>query len=464
LTDEIGQRFKFLRFKIGPVFDNSDSLCYMIFFMPEDQLPGRILAIHDRIRRRFPQVEKDLFGHRRIHLNCAAGTLAVDTAAKAMGDAATWSNALPGEIYPAEIATKEFHERVRGITADFLNAPNPSEISFHFSTTHGLMTLAFSLRGLFNPKSNLIVTDLDHMANVSPWETVEGKLSGAEIRRARITDKGRLDLDHLLSLVDEETGLVAVTLASNGLGTIAPLEEAIPMIRAKSPSCLICVDAVHHALHGSIDVQQLGCDFLAFSGYKVFGPMLGVLWGKKGLFGKLEPYRVETNKNEAPYRYEQGTLSNAALASLEAALQYILWLAEELNAGWEADKTQRPAKFKAAMMAIASYEAEISRLILDGFERLDKNKFRCYGITDPDECLGRDPTFAFEVSGQTARQVKKYLWDHHSIQTADGNHYSAVFYRHFRRDSICRASFAHYNSLEEAQLFLAALEELVAGS
>ena len=434
------------------------------FFMTEDHPPGLILAVHDRIRRRFPQIDKDLFGHGRIHLNCAAGTLAVDTAAKAMADAASWTNALPGEIYPAEIATKEFHERVRGITADFLNAPNPSEISFHFSTTHALMTMAFSLRGLFNPKSNLIVTDLDHMANVSPWETLGGKLSGAEIRRAAITDRGRLDLDHLLSLVDERTMLVAVTLASNSLGTIVPLQEAIPMIRAKSPFCLVCVDAVHNALHGSIDVQQLGCDFLAFSGYKVFGPMLGVLWGKKGLLGKFEPYRVETNKNETPYKYEQGTLNNAALASLEAALEYILWLAEEINPRWDADKAQRPAKFKAAMMAIASYEAEISRQILEGFERLDKKKFSCYGITDPDECQKRDPTFAFDVSGQTAREVKKYLWDHHSIQTADGNHYSAVFYRHFRQDSVCRASFAHYNSLEEAQLFLAALEELVLGS
>lgn len=433
----------------------------MIFFMSDDQLSGRFLDIHERIRQRFPQVERDILGNKRIHLNCAAGTLVVDTAAKTMADTAIWSNSIPGEIHPAEIATKEFHRRVREITADFLNAQNPSEISFHFSTTHALFTLAFALRSLLSPGKNLIVTDLDHMANISPWETIGGEWGGCGVSCAGITAQGQLDLGHLLSLVDEKTALVAVTLASNSLGTVVPLEEIIPLIKAKSSSCLVCVDAVHHALHGPIDVQKLDCDFLAFSGYKIFGPMLGVLWGKKELLEKLEPYRVETNKNKAPYKFEQGTLSNAALASLEAALQYLLWLADELNEGPRRKGTDRPSVFKEVMKAIASYEAEISRQILDGFERFDRTKFLCYGITDPKDYLRRDPTFAFEVSGQTAQETKKYLWDHHSIQIADGNHYSAVFYRHLRRASVCRASFAHYNSLEETKRFLAALEELL---
>jgi selenocysteine lyase/cysteine desulfurase len=433
----------------------------MIFFMSEDRKFGRFRAIHEKIRRRFPQIDKDLYGRKRIHLNCAAGTLVVDSAARAMEEAASWTNALPGDIYPAEVATKEFIWNVRAITADFLNARNPEEISFHFSTTHALFTLAFSLRRLFGSRNNLIVTDLDHMANVSPWEIVGGRVCSSEVRRAGVTAQGRLDLDHLLSLVDKKTALVAVTLASNALGSIVPLEDLIPLVKAKSSSCLVCVDAVHHALHGPIDVKKLGCDFLSFSGYKIFGPMLGVLWGKKELLDKLEPYRVETNKNTTPYKYEQGTLSTAALASLAEALRYLLWLGDELNEKQYAGKKDRRAEFKKAMKAVAGYEARISRQVLEGFRRLDKKRFFCHGITGPKEHLQRDPTFAFEIAGQTAPETKKLLWNHHSIQVADGNHYSAVFSRHLRRDSVCRASFAHYNSLEDAEIFLTALEDLL---
>lgn len=428
--------------------------------MPEERFLNEFRAIHPRIRRRFPQLNKDIHGNRRIHLNCGAGTLMVDTAARALAQAGSWLNSLPGEIYPAEITTGEFHWSIRQIVADFLNAASPDEISFHFSASQALFNLAYSTHGLIRARNNLIVTDLDHMANISPWESLGGKWWGGEVRRARITEDGRLDPDHLLSLVDENTVVVAVTLASNGIGTIVPLKELIAEIRAKSPACLVCVDAVHHALHGPIDVRRMDCDFLVFSGYKVFGPMLGVLWGKKPLLAKLKPYRVETNKNELPFRFEQGTLPNASLGSLGAALQYFLWLADELRRGEENEERDRKAGFKTAMTAISAFEREITRIVLRGFERFDKNKFIVYGLTDPAHCDQRHPTFAFEIPGLSAREVKKCLWERRGIQIADGNHYSAVFYRHLRKGSVCRASFAHYNSFEDAKKFLEAVEEL----
>jgi selenocysteine lyase/cysteine desulfurase len=417
------------------------------------------MAILPRIRQRFPQIERDVHGNKRLHLNCGAGTLIVDTAAKAMTEAASWLNSLPGEVYPAEITTGDFHWQIRQIAADFLNASNPEEISFHASTSQALFNVALSMRGLIRGKNNLIVTDLDHMANVSPWESVGGKWWGGEIRRARLRDDCGLDLEHLLSLVDRNTSVVAVTLASNSIGTIVPLQDLVPEIRKKSPSCLVAVDGVHHALHGPIDVRALDCDFLAFSGYKIFGPMLGVLWGKKSLLDRLIPFRVETNKNVTPFKFEQGTLSNPALASLGAALRYLLWLADEIEPGAAAEN--RPAKFSRAMSSIAAYEREISRAVLTAFSKFDRMKSTCYGHVDPAECGRRDPTFAFEIAGQTAGEIKKFLWEKGGIQVADGNHYSAVFYRHLKKDSVCRASFAHYISLEETKVFLEALEELV---
>ncbi len=427
--------------------------------MADSKLLSRFLDAQPRIRRRFPQLEKDIHGNRRIHLNSGAGTLTVDSAARAMAEATTWLNSLPGEIYPAEVTTKHFHWQIRQIAADFLNAPRAEEISFHNSTSQALFNLALSMRGLIRGRNNLLVTDLDHMANVSPWESVGGKWWGAEVRRARIGDDGQLDGDYLLSLIDSKTALLAVTMASNSIGTIVPLKELIGEVRAKFPSCLVCVDAVHHALHGPIDVQALDCDFLAVSGYKIFGPMLGVLWGKKALLDRLVPFRVETSKNETPFKLEQGSLNNAALASFGAALQYLLWVGGEVEP--DAPSEDRAARFRRAMAAIATYEQEVSRIVLEGLAILDRAKIHCFGITDPAKSNRRDPTFAFEADGRSPAEVKAFLWEKHAIQVADGNHYSAFFYRHLKKDSVCRASFAHYISLDETRAFLKALKDLI---
>ena len=421
----------------------------------------RFLEIHSKIRSRFPQIERDVYGNKRIYLNSGAGTLMVDFAIHALADKAQSSNPQPGDIDPAEIATDLLHWGVRQLVADFIHASKPEEISFHFSTTHALFNLAFSLRPILTKGDNLVVTDLDHMANVSPWEDIWGLENDCQIRRTRVNGGGCLDVDHLLSLIDEKTGLVAVTMASNGFGSLVPLKEIIPLIRKKSHRCLICVDAVHHALHGPIDVQEMDCDFLAFSGYKLFGPMLGVLWGKEHLLRRLKPYRVETNKDESPYKFEQGTLNNAVLAALEGALEYLLWLGDELAIDVEQRIPLRRDKLRFVMNTIAEYEGKLSQSILEGFQRLGRDKFRCYGITDPKRILERDPTFSFEVRGKNPKEIKKFLWEEHGFQIADGNHYSAAIYRHLGRDSICRASFAHYDTLHLGKSFVEALQSLL---
>jgi selenocysteine lyase/cysteine desulfurase len=171
------------------------------------------------------------------------------------------------------------------------------------------------------------------------------------------------------------------------------------------------------------------------------------------------PFRVETNKNETPFKFEQGSLSNPALASLGAALRYLLWLGHEIEP--DAQPENRPAGFRKAMAAIAAYEKEISRTALEAFSGFDRGKWTCFGLVDPEDSGRRDPTFAFEIAGRTAGETKRFLWEKAGIQVADGNHYSAVFFRHLRKDSVCRASFAHYISLGEVKVFLDALADIV---
>ncbi|MFC2157619.1 aminotransferase class V-fold PLP-dependent enzyme [Acidobacteriota bacterium] len=427
----------------------------------EKPLLERFKEIHPQIRARFPQLEKDLYGSPRIYLNNGAGTVTVDSAADAMAQTFRTFHPMPGSSFPAEEATMDLHWTVRQIAADFLNADYREEISFHLSATNALFNLATSLGSILTEEHNLVVTDLDHMANVTPWEEICGKQRGSEVRRIPINDEGYLDMDRVRACVDRRTGLFAVTLASNGFGTIAPLKELISYIKEKSPDCLVCVDAVHHALHGSLDVQDMGCDFLVFSGYKIYGPMLGVLYGKKSVLERLKPYRVETNKNEIPFKFEQGMLNNAVLAALASALEYHLWLGELIFDPIDRTEQGRIGQFQSVMNAVALYDQQISRVILQGFQQFPREKFRCFGVSDPSRVMERDPTFAFEIPALKPEEIKRRLWEMEGIQIGDGNHYSAAVYRHLDRSSLCRASFAHYDSEETAQTFLEALRRLI---
>ena len=359
---------------------------------------------------------------------------------------------MPGVVVAGEAETAALHARVRDLAADFLNARSGREISFHQSSTAALFNLAFGLRGVIAPSANLVVTDLDHMANVSPWETVSAGRRGREVRRARLTAEGTLDIDHLLSLVDPRTGLLAVTSASNGNGSLVPLEELVAAVRALAPDCLVAVDAVHHAPHGVLDVRASGVDFLVFSGYKVFGPMMGVLWGREVL-ERIRPYRVETNKDALPGKFEMGMLNNASVAALGAALEYLLWLAG-LLASPPAAVPDRASKFRSAMTSISEYEKAIIRRVLEGLRRLDLPRFRLFGLADPARAGERVPTFAFDVGGLTATETKRRLWTEAGIQIADGNHYSAAVVRHLGRpEGICRASLRPLRQRRDGRRF-----------
>ena len=414
-------------------------------------------VLNAKIRARFPMIDHDSRGLPRLYLNTGAGSLTVDTAAEAARDAQGRLNPMPGVVVAGEAETAALHARVRDLIADFLHARSGREISFHLSSTAALFDLAFGLRATLGPSANLVVTDLDHMANVSPWETIFGEGRGLEIRRARLTNEGTLDIPHLLSLVDGRTGLVAVTSASNGNGSVVPLRELAAAVRVRALACLVAVDAVHHAPHGLLDVQESGIDFLVFSGYKVFGPMMGVLWGREEILERLRPYRVETNKDALPGKFEMGMLNNASVAALGAALEYLLWVAD-LAAAPRQVIPDRPSKFRFAMTSIAEYETAITRRVLEGFRSLRLPRFALFGLGDPARARDRVPTFAFDVGGLTPTETKRRLWAKSAIQIADGNHYSAAVVRHLGRpEGICRASFAHYDNLATADRFLEAL-------
>jgi selenocysteine lyase/cysteine desulfurase len=414
-----------------------------------------------------------------------------------MERAARHANAQDGEITPGEKATSEIHARARAAAADLLNAPSADEISFHQSTTHSLFNLSFAFRDLLDRGDNLVVTRLDHAANVTPWESLWGEDRGLEVRECGVRPDGTLDLDHLERLVDRRTRVVAVTAASNGLGTVVPVAEVVRLARrfgrpeppasgrrrggarrsradgAAWQGALVVVDAVHHVCHGPIDVREIGCDFLAFSGYKLFGPMLGVLWGRKRWLDTLRPYRAEANADRTPVKFEQGTPHHAALAGLTGAVEYLADLGGRVRTAalpragdreryLEARYPAGPRRLlKWAMTAVQDHERALSRLLLLGLRALKGRGVRVHGLFDPERAAERDPTFLFEVEGRSQEEIKRRLWEMGRIEVPSGNYYSLAVYRHLRSRRTVRASFAHYDGEDTATHFLRTLEAIV---
>jgi selenocysteine lyase/cysteine desulfurase len=236
---------------------------------------------HQTIRASFPFLERDGEGNPRVYLDSGAGTLVPTISIEAMARAYGEARAQPGEITHSERYTRDLIWETRSLLTRFLNGYSPDEIAFHASTTHSLLNLAIAFRPLVEKHHNIIVTDADHFANVSSWEVMYGEREGLEIRRLGVNDAGQVDLDELQSLVDSNTRIVAMTYSVNGVGTVMPIREIADIVHAfrdeEGNGAYLVVDSVHHAFHGPIDVRKIQADFLTISGYKLFGPMLGVL-------------------------------------------------------------------------------------------------------------------------------------------------------------------------------------------
>jgi len=408
------------------------------------------------IRSQFPQVAALRDRRPRIYLDNAAGTLVPQTVANAMAEAAVWANPQPGRSWPpAQEALRE-HRRTRGMLADFLNASDGDAIWLSESTTASLYKLREALEPSWDEADNVVVTDCDHYANISAWEW----RARCEVRRARMLPDGHLDLDSLAAALDPRTRVLAVTLAGNGLGTILRREEAVRLARQRAPEAVIVVDAVHAAPHLGIDVRTLGADAVAFSTYKLFGPLAGVLWVRGDLAARLDAYHVEPHTDRDSL-LEWGTLDNVKVAGIRAALEYLKRLGERLEphaVGTLAEYPRERRLYKVAMAGIRGYEAALSREVLAGLA--EAPRVRLFGVEEPERASERVPTFGFSVEGLEDEDVERALWQSQGVQAAAGSHYSAAVLRGLGRRGVVRASFAHYNTREDAEAFLNGIRSL----
>jgi cysteine desulfurase family protein (TIGR01976 family) len=338
--------------------------------------------------------------------------------------------------------------------ADFLNAGRPEEIVFGNNMTTLTLHLSRSLAGMFGPGDEILVTRLDHDANISPWLLV------AEDRGCKVTwidfdvEDGTLKLDEFEKAFARKPKLAAFGYASNALGTINPVRKITEM--AHAAGTLVYVDAVQYAPHGPIDVQDLGVDFLVCSSYKFFGPHAGALYGRYDLLEELKAYKVRPATNSLPGKWETGTQNHEGIAGVLGALEYFEWLGKNFGSGQEEGLRERGYRgrrmeLKKGITALRAYEFEVNRALLDTFWGIPG--LRLYGLSDPLRLDERVPTFSFTLAGKSPRAVAEAL-DAENIYVWDGNYYALSVTERLgveENGGMVRVGAVHYNTLEEVE-------------
>ena len=413
------------------------------------------------LRDQFPALQQtDEGGRPFVYFDGPGGTQVPQAVIDAMADYLVQANTNVHGAFVTSQRTDQAIAEARKAMADFLNAPSPEEIVFGPNMTTLTFTISRAIGRELRPGDEIIVTRLDHDANIAPWQALEERgvvVHHADLKPADCT----LDMDDLAGLINERTRLVAVGYASNAVGTINDVQRIAEM--AHEVGAWIFVDAVHYAPHGPIDVQAIGCDFLACSAYKFFGPHLGALYGRYELLDQLRAYKVRPAEDHPPDKFETGTKNHEGLAGTTAAINYLADLGAEFGAPF-ADRYPgfegRRLHLKTAMAAICAYERPLAERLVSGLASIPGTTV--YGITDPACFDQRVPTVAFTLEGYTPRQVAERLGQA-GIFVWDGNYYAlAVTERLGVEESggMVRVGIAHYNTAAEVDRLLAVVDDL----
>jgi len=394
------------------------------------------------LRARFPSLERKIDGLRCVFADAPGGTQVPDVVAEAMTGYLRTSNANAGGGFVTSAETDALIAKARRAGADFLGA-EANEVVFGPNMTTLAFALSRSLARTLGPGDEVVVTKLDHDANIAPW-VAAAEDSGATVRYVDFsTTDCTLDPEVFARALGPKTRLVSFTLASNAVGSITPALELVE--RARQTDALVIADAVHIAQHRPIDVASLGVDFLFCSPYKFFGPHLGMMFGRHALLKELSPYKVRPSHDEVPDRWETGTANHEALAGLVAAVDYIAGIGDSHGSGGP----DRRSSVIAGLEAIRAYESSLSARFLEGLSSLDD--ISLYGIGDIARVDARTPTFAVRVGSHSPRSTAEEL-GRRGIFVWDGNYYALALMEELDLEDTggaVRIGFCHYNSIEE---------------
>lgn len=408
----------------------------------------------ERVRSEFPSLSLSDGGRPRIYLDNPAGTQVPKRVSDATARCLIETNANLGGFFTTSRLAEQTIEAARERMVAFLGASSTREIIVGPSMTSLTFRLSRALARRFAPGDEIVVTRMDHDGNISPWLTAAAD-RGLTVRWLDFDrDSWRIEPKALENVLTDKTRLVALNYASNLTGSINDVRTLVERIHAAG--ALAYVDAVQFAPHGFVDVAHLGCDFLACSSYKFFGPHLGIVYGRESLLEDLEAYKVRPATNELPWRFELGTPQIELFAALGATISYYEWLGEQLGETGDAR-----SKIRAAFAGAIAWEEQLAQRLITGLQRI--GRLSIFGITDPAQASHRVPTVSFVHDRFTTDEIAQALAER-NIFVWSGNNYALEIVRTLGLNEdagVVRIGAAHYNMPDEIDATLEALEGYV---
>jgi cysteine desulfurase family protein (TIGR01976 family) len=416
----------------------------------------------ETIRSQFPALAETDDGTRRIYLDNPAGTQVPQSVAERMVDCLLKSNANLGGYFRTAKLADEVVENAHAAMADLLNAKSPDEIVFGQNMTTITLHMSRSIGLTMSPGDELILSQMDHDANVQPWVLLARDLN-LKIRWLPFDKESfEFDLTKLDELLNERTKLVCVGAASNLTGTINDVQAICR--KAREAGAWSYIDAVQAVPHIETDVQKMGCDFLVCSAYKFFGPHQGILWGRLELLEQLEPYRVRPASSTPPGCYETGTQSHEGLAGTAAAVDYFASVGETMASAYHskyADFPERRKHVHAAMDCLFEYERGLAQQLIDGLQSI--RGVTVQGISSADAQMRRVPTVSFThdkiapaAIAEALAQRNIFVWNGHNYAVE-----AAKLLGIYDSGGAVRVGPVHYNSRNEISELLNAVDEIL---
>jgi len=404
------------------------------------------------IRSLFPALALEDNGNARVYVDNPAGTQVPASVAQAVSDYMLTNASNMGGHFMTSIATDQVAMKAHEDAAVFLGAASAEEVVIGQSMTSLTFHMSRSICRNFQAGDEIIITRMEHEGNVGPWLEI-AKDKGLIIRWVDFNrETWQVEPEDLAAILTDRTKLVALNYASNMTGGINDI-KALSQI-AKDAGALVFVDAVQLAPHHLVDVQALGCDFLACSSYKFFGPHLGLLWGRKELLQELHPYKGRCVSNELPDRFEAGTPQFELLAGLSATIEYF----EDLGK-LETSSENRRELIATAYRMSRDYEDPLTNTLIDGLQQI--NGISIFGITNPNRVQHRVPTVSIrhnktvpsEIAGTLAK-AGIYVWHGHNYAYEPTRALNIPL-----EEGVVRIGLAHYNTAEEVATIINEIEK-----
>lgn len=415
------------------------------------------------IRDQFPALALTDDGRSRVYFDNPAGTQVPQRVIDRVTETLVQANANLGGPFRTSNAADAVLDAARSAMADMLHAGSPDEIVFGNNMTSLTLHLSRALAERFGPGDEIVLSRMDHDANVMPW-VLMARDRGMTVRWMEFdVEAYAFAEDALDRVLSERTKLVAVGYASNCTGTINDVTAL--SAKAHAAGALIFVDAVQLAPHRPIDVQAIGCDFLVCSAYKFFGPHVGVLWGRSSLLEDIVPYKVRPAGDAAPDKFETGTQNHEGIAGVLGAVEYFKAIGaemvpEEVTAG-HADKGRETALVHGALDWLARYEDGLTKQLIDGLADLPAVTVR--GITGANALHRRVPTVSITVDGHKPSDLAASLAAENIFVWAGHNYAIEPIACLGLQESggVLRIGLAHYNTAQEVDRLLAALTRII---